>query len=72
VSCFQSGIVEGSIGWTRPLAMRRFEASPEADTRSYPAFFFMRLYISSELPAYWCWILQPDCFSNGLTHWFSV
>ena len=26
----------------------------------------------SELPAYFGWTLQPDCFSNGATQAFSV
>src|SRR5437899_596203 len=46
-------------------------ASPDADTMSYwpPPPCLMRVTISSDVPAYFAWILQPVCLWNGLTHW---
>src|SRR5215472_18968025 len=49
--------------------MRR-SASPDDDTMSYcpPPPFAMSATISSEVLAYFALIMQPVCFSNGLTH----
>ena len=44
---------DGSIGDTAPEAISRFDESPDADTPSHcPACVVIRLYISSELSAY--------------------
>src|SRR5579871_51111 len=51
--------------------MSRRLASPEAETMSYwsPPPERMSSTISSDDPAYFWLIVQPDCFSNGFTHW---
>src|SRR3954471_13670942 len=46
--------------------MRRSEASPEADTASYCPVF-IRVTISSDVPAILVLTLQPVAFSNGWT-----
>ena len=49
---------------------RPASASPDADTMSYcePPPDRMSVTISSDEPAYFGWIWQPLCFTNGLTH----
>jgi hypothetical protein len=53
-------------GAASPDAISRSEASPEAETASYWPVF-MRLTISSEVPATLVLTLQPVCVSNGVT-----
>src|SRR5438105_8538346 len=50
--------------------MRRSDASPDAETRSYwpPPPPDMSATIWSEDPAYLAFTWQPVCCSNGLTH----
>src|SRR3954452_2779686 len=47
-------------------AISRREASPDADTASYSPVF-IRLTISSEVPAVLVLTLQPEACSNGWT-----
>ncbi len=53
-------------GATSPAAIRRREASPEAETVSYSPVF-IRLTASSEVPKYFTVALQPVCCSKGVT-----
>ncbi len=53
-------------GAASPEAMRRREASPEAETASYSPVF-ISLTISSELAATLELTLQPVCFSKSPT-----
>ena len=53
-------------GSTVPAAMSRSDASPEADTTSYPPVF-IRLTASSEVSKYFTLAWHPVCFSNGVT-----
>ena len=55
------------IGATSLWAIRRFEASPDADTpsKTFPPPRRMRLTISSELAAMVDFTMQPVSFSNG-------
>src|SRR5574341_26815 len=63
-----------STAATSPLAMRRFVASPEAETPSYnvPPCCRIRLTISSDVLPYLILTWQPVSSSNGLTQDFCV
>ena len=61
------------MGATSPASMRRFDASPDAETPSYsPWPWVIRLYMSSEVSAVLVFTWQPVACSNGWTQSYAA